>query len=170
MIKMQQTENDLRKKLDYAMNETRDVNSELQQYRLRATSQLQMKEKLIQELNISGNNGSPRPSFDCDENDEIIKEMNQLRSQRDHFQSELSLLTRRFEDSRSFIEKMEHKHRILTAEAEDTILKLNETINQLNLKSSHYEDEIKLQKQEIAQVRDELFEQSNSMTTKLHEK
>ena len=65
---------------------------------------------------------------------------------------------------------MEHKHRMLTSEAEDKLLSLDETINQLNLKNARFEDEIRLEKQEISQVRDEMLKQKTALTTKLHDK
>jgi chromosome segregation ATPase len=164
--KLQQNENDLKQKLDYAKNETLDSNNELQQYRLRAQNQLQLKEKLIEQLKSGGEIADVN---DLDESTLQI-ELDQLRSQRDHLQSELTLLTRRFEESRTFIEKMEHKHRMISSNSEDKILALDETINQLNLKSSRFEDEIRMQKQEISQIRDEMLKQKTTMTTKLHDK
>jgi small-conductance mechanosensitive channel len=83
---------------------------------------------------------------------------------------ELTLLTRRFEESRTFIEKMEHKHRMITSEAEDKLFQLDEVINQLNMKNSRFEDEVRLQKQEISQIREEMLKQKTAMTTKLHDK
>lgn len=166
MMKQQQSENDLKQKLDYAKNEARDANNELQQYRLRAQNQLQLKEKMIEQLK----NGSDMTNGDESAEATLQIEMDQLRDQRDHLQSELSLLTKRLDESRNFIEKMEHKHRMMQSDAEDKLMSLDETINQLNLKTSHYEEEIRMQKQEITQIRDEMLKQKTSMTTKLHEK
>lgn len=164
-MKMQQTENDLKQKLDYAKNETRNANNELQQYRLRAQNQLQLKEKMIEQLQTGEVvNGTELAEATL----EI--EVDTLRAERDHLQSELNLLTRRFEESRTFIEKMEHKHRMMQSDAEDKLLALDETINQMNLKTSQYEEEIRHQKQEISQIRDEMLKQKTAMTTKLHEK
>lgn len=165
-MKMQQTENDLKQKLDYAKNETRDANNELQQYRLRAQNQLQLKEKMIEQLKSGGEvvNGTENAEAS------LQIELDQLQSERDHLQSELNLLSRRFEESKTFIEKMEHKHRMMQSDAEDKLTTLDESINQLNLKCSHYEEEIRQQKQEISQIRDETLKQKTSMTTKLHEK
>lgn len=162
-MKMQQNENELTQKIDYAKNEARDAINELQQYRLRAQNQLLLKEKLIEQLK-SGH------KIENNENDETILELNQLRVQRDHLQSELNLLTRRFDDSKNFIEKMEHKHRMISSEAEDKMMSFKESIEQLSMKNSQYEDEISLQKSEISQVRDEMQRLNSSMTTKLHEK
>lgn len=165
-MKFQQNENDLKQKLEYARNEALHANNELQQYRLRAQNQLQMKERTIEQLKAGSEltNG-------CDSVESTLQlELDQLRSQRDHLQSELNLLTRRFDESRTFIEKMEHKHRIMQSESEDKLMNLDETINQLNLRCSHYEEDIRLQKQEIAQVREEMLKQKTAMTTKLHEK
>lgn len=162
-MKMQQNENELTQKIDYAKNEARDAINELQQYRLRAQNQLLLKEKLIEQLK-SGH------KIENNENDETILELNQLRVQRDHLQSELNLLTRRFDDSKNFIEKMEHKHRMISSEAEDKMMSFKESIEQLSMKNSQYEDEISLQKSEISQVRDEMLRLNSSMTTKLHEK
>lgn len=59
---------------------------------------------------------------------------------------------------------------MITSEAEDKLFQLDETINQLNMKISRYEDEVRLQKQEISQIREEMLKQKTAMTTKLHEK
>lgn len=165
-MKQQQGENDLKQKLDYAKNEARDANNELQQYRLRAQNQLQLKEKMIEQLKA----GSDMTNGDESAEATLRIEMDQLRDQRDHLQSELSLLTKRLDESRNFIEKMEHKHRMMQSDAEDKLVSLDETINQMNIKTSHYEEEIRLHKQEITQIRDEMLKQKTSMTTKLHEK
>ena len=166
VMKLQQSENDLKQKLDYAKNETRDANNELQQYRLRAQNQLQMKEKMIEQLKSGSEAVNGIES--AEENLQI--EVDQLRDQRDNLQSELDLLTRRFDESKSFIEKMEHKHRMMQSDAEDKMAMLDESLNQLNMKCTHYEEELRLQKQEISQVRDEMLKQKTAMTTKLHDK
>jgi chromosome segregation ATPase len=165
-MKLQQSENDLKQKLDYSKNEVRDVNNELQQYRLRAQNQLQLKEKMIEQLRSGGESVNATEAFESN----IQIELEQLQAQRDHLQSELNLVTRRMEESRNFIEKMEHKHRMMQSEAEDKLLALDETINQLNLKCAHLEEEARLQKQEIVQIRDEMLKQKTTLTTKLHEK
>lgn len=164
--KLQQSENDLKAKLEYAKNETRDANNELQQYRLRAQNQLQMKEKVIEQLR-SGTEVSNGHEM-AESNLQV--EVDQLRAQRDNLQSELELLSRRLEESRSFIEKMEHKHRMMQSEAEDKLMNLEVTMNQLVLKCTHHEEEMRLQKLEVSQVRDEMLKQKTAMTTKLHEK
>lgn len=165
-MKMQQAENDLKQKLDYAKNETRDANNELQQYRLRAQNQLQLKERMIEQLQSGGEVENRNEPVEAS----LQIEVDQLRAERDHLQSELNLLSRRFEESRAFIEKMEHKHRMMQADAEDKLMTLDETINQLNLRSSNYEEEIRHLKQEISQIRDEMLKQKTAMTTKLHDK
>lgn len=170
-MKAQQTTADLtqklnhaNQKLEYANNEVLEANNELQQYRLRAKHQLQLKERLIEQLQ------SGKEISQSEDNDKSTYEIDQLSEQRDQLQLELSLLTRRFDDSKNFIEKMEHKHRMMTAEAEDKMLALNETINQLNLGTFKYEDEIRFLKKEIEQVREEMLKEKTSATTKLHEK
>lgn len=163
---MQHNENDLKQKLDYARNETRDADNELQQYRLRAQNQLQLKEKIIEQLKAGSEIVNGNDSIESS----LQIELDQSNAQREHLQSELNLLSRRFDESRTFIERMEHKQRMMQSDAEDKLTSLDENINQLNLRCSHYEEEIRLQKQEITQVRDEMLKQKTAMTTKLHEK
>lgn len=168
LMRIQQSEGDLKQKLEFSRTETKDVRQELQNYKLRAQNQLQMKEKLIEQLKTGS-------SAEIEENGEsdfsaLQLEVDQLRSERDHLQSEVNLLTKRLEESRSFIEKIEHKHRIMEASAEDKINALNESINLQNLKSIQYEDEIRLKNQEICQVREELLNQKKFSSMKLHEK
>lgn len=166
-MKLQQSENDLKQKLDYAKNESREASNELHQYRLRAQNQLQLKEKMIEQLQ----SGDFSKEIDDGQENSMLKiEIDQLKDQKENLQSELSLYMQRLDESRSFIEKMEHKHRMMQSDAEDKISGLNNLINQLNLQCSHHDDEIKLQKQEISQVRDEMMKQKTQMTMKLHEK
>jgi chromosome segregation ATPase len=168
LMKIQQSENDLKQKLEFSRNEAKDFQKELQNYKLRAQNQLQMKEKLIEQLKTGAN-------AEIEDNGEsdvpaLQMEVDQLTQEREHLQSEINLLTKRLEESRSFIEKIEHKHRIMEASAEDKINALNEAINLNNLKSIQFEDEIRLNKNEIQQVRDEMLNQKKFMTMKIHEK
>lgn len=166
IMNFQRSENELKQKLDFAKTETKDVRQELLNYKLRAQNQLQMKEKLIEQLK-SGAFVETEINGDISA---IQMESDQLRSERDHLQTELNSLSKRFEETRNFIEKLEHKHRIMEAAAEDKINSLNETLNQQNLKSVQNEDEIRLQKEEIVQVREEMLSQKKLMTLKLHDK
>lgn len=168
-MKLQQSENDLKQKLDYAKNESHEATNELHQYRLRAQNQLQLKEKLIEQLQ-SGDIGKEPNTIDGQESSNLLLEIEQLRDQKTSLQSELVLSMKRLEESRSFIEKMEHKHRMMQSESEDKITQLNSNINQLNLQCSHYDDELKLQKQELSQVREEMTKQKTQSAMKLHEK
>ncbi|KAG5680899.1 hypothetical protein PVAND_010378 [Polypedilum vanderplanki] len=169
IMKLQQKELEMKQNLEYAKKETNDINIELQNYKVRAQNQLQMKEKLIEQLK----SGSSQLEDNCsnDDNSSTLQiEIEQLKNDRNHLESELNLLTKRHEETKSFIEKLEHKHRMAEAAAEDKINSLNETIHQFVLKSTQYEDEIRLLKQENENVREEMFKQKTLMTTKLHEK
>jgi len=167
IMSAQRTETELKEKLDYAKNETQHAIDELQQYRLRATNQLQLKERQIEQLK----SGNMEKTGDENNDGEMLElEVVNLRSERDHLQSELNLLTHRLEESRAFIERMEHKHRMMQSEAEDKVMALDASISQMSLKCAQYEEEVKHHKQEMAQVRDEMLKQKTSMTTKLHEK
>lgn len=165
IMKLQQSENEIKQKLEYSITENKDVKQELQNYKLRAQNQLQLKEKLIEQLKLG--DGETESDGDVAA---IHIEIDQIRSERDHIQADLNLVSKRLDESRSFIEKLEHKHRIMEAAAEDKINALNDTISKLNNASVHFEDEIRLQKQEIQQVREEMLSQKKIMTTKLHDK
>lgn len=167
-MKLQQSENELKQKLDYAKNESREASNELHQYRLRAQNQLQLKEKMIEQL--QSGSISKEVDDDVQENSNLKLEIDQLKDQKESLQSELMMSMQRLDESRGFIEKMEHKHRMMQSEAEDKIFQLNNLINQLNVQCSHHDDELKLHKQEITQVREEMMLQKTQMTMKLHEK
>ncbi|CAO1394160.1 unnamed protein product [Diamesa hyperborea] len=171
IMKLQQNENDLKQKLDYSKNETNHAANELQQYRLRAQTTLQMKEKIIEQLK-SGQ--SDKTGVNDDNNDgydsALAIELEQLKNERDNLQTELNSLNQRMEESRTFIDKMDHKRRLNESEADDKMKTLEETATNLTMKCSHYEEEIRLQKQEIKQIRDEMFKQKTTLSQKLHEK
>lgn len=170
IMKFQQNENELKQKLEYARNETRDINTELQNYKLRAQNQLQMKESLIHQLKLGHQVDVDGQTETSSDSTTLQMEIDQVRNERDHLQSELNLMKKRIDESRNFIEKMEHKHRIMVSEYEDKINNLDETIQQLTMQSTNYEDEIRLQKQELTHVREEMLKQKTTLTTKLHEK
>ncbi|XP_070500040.1 golgin-84-like [Chironomus tepperi] len=170
IMKFQQNENELKQKLEYARNETRDINTELQNYKLRAQNQLQMKESLIHQLKLGNQVDVDGQTETSSDSTTLQMEMDQIRNERDHLQSELNLMKKRIDESRNFIEKMEHKHRIMVSDYEDKITNLDETIQQLTMQSTNYEDEIRLQKQELTHVREEMLKQKTHLTTKLHEK
>lgn len=170
IMKFQQNENELKQKLEYARNETRDINTELQNYKLRAQNQLQMKESLIHQLKMGQQVNIDGQTETSSDSTTLQMEMDQVRNERDHLQSELNLMKKRIDESRNFIEKMEHKHRIMVSEYEDKINNLDETIQQLTMQSTNFEDEIRLQKQELTHVREEMLKQKTTLTTKLHEK
>lgn len=168
-FKLQQSESELTQKLEYAKTETKDIRQELQNYKLRAQNQLQIKEKLIEQLK-SGDSVANGETDGASDMSALQLEIEQIRGERDNLQTELNLVSKRMDESRNFIEKLEHKHRIMEAAAEDKINALNDTINQLSNAAVHFEDEIRLQKREIQQVREEMLNQKKLMTTKLHEK
>jgi chromosome segregation ATPase len=170
IMKFQQNENELKQKLEYARNETRDINTELQNYKLRAQNQLQMKESLIHQLKLGNQVDVDGQTETSSDSTTLQLEIDQIRNERDHLQSELNLMKKRLDESRSFIEKMEHKHRIMVADYEDKITNLDETIKHLTMQSTNYEDDIRLQKQELTHVREEMLKQKTHLTTKLHEK
>lgn len=167
VMKLQQSENELKQKLDYAKNESLEASNELQQYRLRAQNQLQLKEKMIAQLQ-SGN--VKKDQVDEHENSMLRLQIDQLRDQKESLNAELSMSLKRLEESKGFIEKMEHKHRMMQSESEDKFSHLNNTINQLNMQCLRHEDEMKLQKQESSHVREEMTKQKTQLTMKLHEK
>lgn len=170
IMKFQQSENELKQKLEYARNETKDINTELQNYKLRAQNQLQMKEKLIEQLKGGTVTDEDGELNDTADNTALQLEIDQIRNERDHLQSELQLMKKRWDESRAFIEKMEHKHRIMASDYEDQVTILSQQIRQMTVQLTNTEDEIRLQKQELSHVREEMLKQKTQLTTKLHEK
>jgi len=170
IMKFQQNENELKQKLEYARNETRDINTELQNYKLRAQNQLQMKESLIHQLKLGNQVDVDGQTETSSDSTTLQMEIDQIRNERDFLQSELHHMKKRVDESRSFIEKIEHKHRIIVSDYEDKITNLDETIKHLTMQSTNYEDDIRLQKQELTHVREEMLKQKTHLTTKLHEK
>lgn len=164
-----QNENDLKQKLDYSKNETTAAMNELAQYRSRAQSTLQMKEKIIEQLRSGQQENSNRAEKDVIEST-INIELEQLKTERQNLQLEIKSLTTRYEDSRKFIENLEKRHALEVEEMVERFTNLEEQINQGNVKCSHYEDEIKSLKQEISMIRDERVKEKTSLAVQLHEK
>lgn len=161
-----QNENDLRQKLEYAKNETSHSLNELNQYRLRAQTTLQMKEKIIEQLRSGQQEASPLTTEDST----IPLELEQLKQERENLLAEVQTLSERYEKSRSFIDTLEQKHSDTELELLEKNKKMEETINQLNHKCSHYEEEMRMQKDEMGQEVEGLNKQITRISVELREK
>lgn len=166
--KHMQNENDLKKKLEYSKNETTLQMNELAQYRSRAQSTLQMKEKIIEQLR-SGQQDSSGAEKDVIEAT-LVAELEQLKNERQNLQAEIKSLTSRYEESRNFIENLEFKHYKEIEELQEKCRSLDDQANQANLRCSHYEEEIKNSHQELVKLKDDMMAQKTSLTVQLHEK
>ncbi len=163
-----QNENDLKKKLEYSKNETTLLMNESAQYRSRAQSTLQMKEKIIQQLR-NGQNDNSGKEKDVIETT-LMAELEQLKNERQNLQTEIKSLTSRYEESRNLMEDLELKYYKEIDELREKYKLIDEEANQVNLRCSHFEDENKNLNQELMKLKEDMMKQKTSLTVQLHEK
>lgn len=168
--KHHQNEIELQQKLEWAKNEANQAVSELHQYRSRAQTTLQIKEKLITELKSGRDISSENPTTSSSNEDILNIEIEQLKSEKQNLLQEVNLLNDKYEQSRSYISSSEKHYKEINNELEVKINKMEETINLETSKNINFENDLKVQNQETNTLRDEISKMRSNYTAKLQEK
>lgn len=168
--KHHQNEIELQQKLEWAKNEANQAVSELHQYRSRAQTTLQIKEKLITELKSGREISSENLSISSSNEDILNIEIEQLKSEKQNLLQEVNSLNDKYEQSRNYISSLEKHHKEINCELEVKINKMEETINQETSKSINLENDLKVQNQEMNSLREEISKIRSNYTAKLQEK
>lgn len=160
LSKMHQIEHELNEKLKWAQRESEQAINELQQYRLRAQTTLQMKEQLIEQLKSTQNGLINTENVDGQESTSL-KQQQQLEFE--HLKNENFLLTEenkqktaQLEQIRKYVDKFELIQREQQIDFDAKLLMLGEKLKQDERKWMHYEAEYKAQSKELATVRAEM--------------
>lgn len=125
-----------------------------------------MKESIIEQLR----SGQQETSRMTTEDSTIPLELEQLKQEREILLAEMQTLRERYENSKSCNDSLESKYRDMEIELLEKNRKLDETINQLGHKCSHYEEEIRLLKDESLQKADALNKHITKISVQLGEK
>uniref|UniRef100_U5EYS1 Putative golgin-84 n=1 Tax=Corethrella appendiculata TaxID=1370023 RepID=U5EYS1_9DIPT len=168
-----QNESELTQKLQLAKMETEHAVTELEQYRKRAQSTLQLKEKMIEKLKqseaITDNHNNN--SHHSNNNEKLLNiELEQLRYDRETLREELNKLRENYEQSKLNFAAIETRFRTYNCDLEEKVTKLQSNLNQETTKNAQLADDLKIQCRELQTVREELIKQKVELTKKLYER
>lgn len=172
VAKLHKNEVDLNDKLSWAKRETDQAIAELQQYRLRAQSTLQMKEQLIDQLKTSGgtipaiSDGSPVQNIAS--NTESF-ELNNLKKENDNLMLELTHTQEQLDRAREYISKLENRQDQVEQEKEQKISSLNESLIKEQFRYNQLQEKLRTQQIELNGVKDELSKQKSNVGLKMKE-
>lgn len=166
LSKSQQSESDLANKLDWAKRETEQTAMELQQYRSRAQTTLQMKDKLIDQLKEKDNTGDAIMSASRINSFEV----DNLKAERKSLLEEIRVQTEQLEQIRRYVEKLENVQRDQEMEFDRRVNALNGNLRLEETKWMQFETESKAQMKELSSVKDEMKRLQIEYSTKIREK
>lgn len=166
LSKSQQSESDLANKLNWAKRETEQTAIELQQYRSRAQSTLQMKDKIIEQL--KANDHSEDGTMSVSRINSI--EIENLQEERNGLLEEVRIQSEQLEQIRRYVEKLENVQRDQEVEFDRKVNVLNGNLRLEETKWTQFESESKAQMKELSSVKDEMKRLQSEYSNKIREK
>lgn len=168
LSKSQQNENDLISKLDWAKRESEQSAMELTQYRSRAQSTLQMKDKIIEQL---------KEKEQMDDTDGTISsnrinsfEVENLKAEKNGYLEEIRVQSEQLMQIRAYVEKLENVQRDQEKEFDRRVNALNGNLRLEETKWMQFETESKAQMKELTSVREEMNRLQVEYSSKIREK
>lgn len=170
LSKLHHSEVDLRGKLEWAKQESDQANYELQQYRSRAQSTLQMKEKLIEQLKLrTVDEGTPTNGPLASKNTHSI-EMEHLRAEKVGLLEEIRIQNDQLEQIRRYVDRLEAVQKDKQHEFDGKLREVNENLRSEELKWRQYESENKVQLRELAMLREEMSRLQSDYASQIHKR
>lgn len=166
--KLHQHEFELTQKLQYAITEKDQSLTELQQYRSRAQTNLQMKEKIIQDLKNGLN--ATTDKFEELKLTENLHQIEILRSENESLNAEILSLKSQLEQLKYHFTSNEQKYREISGHLEEKCEKMIENLKLEQKRNRQYDDEIKILIQELNSVRTEGSRLRSEMSKSVHDK
>lgn len=170
MSKLHQSEIDLRGKLEWAKQESEQANYELQQYRSRAQSTLQMKEKLIEQLKLGTVDESTPANGPVASNNTHSIEMEHLRAEKVGLLEEIRIQNDQLEQIRRYVDRLETVQKDKQHEFDGKLREVNENLRSEELKWRQYESENKVQLRELAMLREEMSRLQSDYASQIHKR
>ena len=162
---LQATESDLLIKLDWAKKEAEQATDELHQYRSRAQSTLQMKERLIEQLRCD-NKGFNK----IDETDISSIELDHYKTEKLGLLEEIRIQNDQLQQIRCYVDKLETVQKDQQLEFEQKFASVTAKFKNEEKKWIQFEQENKSQVSELSMVRDEMQRLQTEYTNKIHQK
>lgn len=169
LSKLHQSEVDVRGKLEWAKQESEQANYELQQYRSRAQSTLQMKEKLIEQLKLGTVDDSSTATNQAAHTTHSI-EMEHLRAEKVGLLEEIRIQNDQLEQIRRYVDRLETVQKDKQHEFDGKLREVNENLRSEELKWRQYESENKVQLRELAMLRDEMTRLQSDYASQIHKR
>lgn len=165
LSKSQVSESDLTNKLDWAKRETEETKKELQQYRSRAQSTLQIKDKIIEQLKEKDTEDG---SVSVTRINSI--EVENLKMEKKNLLEEIRVQSEQLEQIRAYVEKLENVQRDQEREFDRRVNTLNGNLRLEETKWMQFENDSKAQMKELASVKDEMKLLQIEYSNKIREK
>lgn len=170
LSKLNQSEADLLSKLSWAKQETEQSQYELQQYRSRAQSTLQMKDKLIQQLKCDHQMEAGNRSANVAQLTTESIELENMKTERAGLLEEIRIQNDQLEQIRRYVDKLEHVQKEQQNEFQDKLKLVNKNLKSEEQKWMQYENDNKSHVQELTMVREEMTRLQKEYANKIHQK
>lgn len=168
LSKLNQSEADLQTKLNWAKQETEQSQYELQQYRSRAQSTLQMKDKLIEQLKCEHQRDSGNLPATQITTESI--ELENFKTERAGLLEEIRIQNDQLEQIRGYVDKLENVQKEQQIEFQDKLKLVNKNLKSEEQKWMQYENDNKAHVQEMTMVREEMTRLQKEYANKIHQK
>lgn len=171
--KSQQKYIEINEKLGWQTKETEQIRSELDKYRKKAQSTLQIKDKMIEHLknNSVENKLNNSNSITYNDNANILEfEINSLKEENSIKTNELQEKTNKLESQETLIKVLNQKIVDINSKSHETIISWTNRFKLEQEKSIQLELQMKAINQESLAMRQEFNRQSQSFSRKLHQK
>lgn len=166
LSKSQQNENELASKLDWAKRESEQSAIELQQYRSRAQTTLQMKDKIIEQLKEKDNSDDGSMSTHRINSMEVEN----LKAENKGLLEEIRVQSEQLEQIRRYVEKLENLQRHQELEFDRKVKELNGDLRSEETKWMQFETDSKAQMKELASVKSEMNRLQIEYSNKIRDK
>lgn len=166
-----QSEAEMRSKIEWINKESAQAVNELQQYRSRAQSTLQLKDRLIEQLRTVSGVGSDEHSNETAAGKTThTLELEHLQREKTELLNEVKSLADQLAQARAHIASSEATQQQRQADADGTADRLNEQLLDSQQRWQALESESRAQVRELATVRDELTRVQTEFAAKVHAK
>lgn len=166
LLKLTHSDEELRQQLQWSKQEADQAKNELQQYRSRAHSTLQLKDQLIEKLKSTSESQSSHPTA----NVEHILELDHLRSEKAALLDETRVLSEQLVQVRGYVDRLESVQRSQQDEFDLKLEELTRSMRDEEGKWRDYEVQNKAQMRELLIVRDEMARLQSEFASQLHVK
>lgn len=159
---------EVQEQLTFAKDEAERVRAELANYRTRAQSSLQMKERIIDELRSSSGNSSLTTETPICTLSEL--EIEQLKNERNDYSAEVATMKLKMAGYQEHINKLEERIKIAGEESTRNLTRLTDELARVEKERKGQHQEVTLLNAELQAVRTQSEKWNQDLTQQLYDK